>query len=45
MTIRIDAPISSGVIGESGAPHIGFTVETAKMTVSADPKGYGRAGA
>lgn len=34
----INAPISSGVILESGAPHIEFRVETAKMTVKPDPK-------
>src|ERR1700757_1370094 len=34
----IDAPISSGTIRESNAPHIEFTVETAKMTVRPDPK-------
>jgi polyisoprenoid-binding protein YceI len=34
----IDAPIASGTIRESGAPHIEFTVETAKMTVRPDPK-------
>jgi polyisoprenoid-binding protein YceI len=34
----IDAPISSGTIRESAAPHIEFTVETAKMTVRPDPK-------
>jgi len=34
----ISAPISSGAIGESGAPHVEFTVETAKMTVMPDPK-------
>ena len=33
----INAPISSGTIRES-APHIEFTVETAKMTVKPDPK-------
>ena len=27
----ISAPISSGAIGESPAPHVEFTVETAKM--------------
>ena len=35
---KIDAPISSGTIRESPAPHIEFTVETAKMTVRPDPK-------
>jgi hypothetical protein len=40
---NINAPISSGVISsganlESGAPHIEFRVETAKMTVKPDPK-------
>ena len=34
----ISAPISSGAIGESAAPHVEFTVETAKMTVMPDPK-------
>ena len=34
----IDAPISSGTIRQSAAPHIEFTVETAKMTVRPDPK-------
>jgi polyisoprenoid-binding protein YceI len=34
----IQAPISSGTIGESPAPHVAFTVETAKMTVKPDPK-------
>jgi polyisoprenoid-binding protein YceI len=34
----IDAPIVSGSLRESGAPHIEFTVEAAKMTVRADPK-------
>ncbi len=34
----VDAPISSGVIQESGSPHIEFRVETAKMTVRPDPK-------
>lgn len=34
----IDAPIASGTIRESAAPHIEFTVETAKMTVRPDPK-------
>jgi polyisoprenoid-binding protein YceI len=34
----IDAPISSGTVQESPAPHIAFTVETAKMTVKPDPK-------
>src|SRR5580698_9569840 len=34
----ISAPISSGAIVESGAPHIEFRVETAKMTVKPDPK-------
>ncbi len=34
----IDAPIASGTIRESGAPHIEFTVEAAKMTVRSDPK-------
>jgi polyisoprenoid-binding protein YceI len=34
----INAPISSGTILESGTPHIEFRVETAKMTVQADPK-------
>jgi len=34
----INAPISSGTIRESTAPHIELTVETAKMTVEPDPK-------
>ena len=34
----IGAPISSGTILESGAQHIEFRVETAKMTVKPDPK-------
>src|ERR1700689_1251518 len=34
----INAPISSGTILASGAPHIEFRVETAKMTVQPDPK-------
>src|SRR3984885_4660735 len=34
----INAPISSGAIRESTAPHIEFTIETAKMTVKPDPK-------
>jgi hypothetical protein len=34
----INAPISSGVILESGAAHIEFRVESAKMTVKPDPK-------
>ena len=33
----INAPISSGTVRESTAPHIEFTVETAKMTVKPDP--------
>jgi polyisoprenoid-binding protein YceI len=34
----IDAPIAVGSMRESGAPHIEFTVEAAKMTVRSDPK-------
>jgi polyisoprenoid-binding protein YceI len=34
----INAPISSGILQESPAPHIEFTVETAGMTVKPDPK-------
>lgn len=34
----VNAPISSGAIVESGAPHIDFRVETAKMKVKPDPK-------
>jgi polyisoprenoid-binding protein YceI len=34
----INAPLSSGTIRESPAPHVEFTVETAKMTVKPDPK-------
>jgi hypothetical protein len=34
----IDAPISSGTVRESPAPHIEFSVETAKMTVKPDPR-------
>ena len=33
-----NAPISSGVIRESPAPQVEFTIETAKMTVKPDPK-------
>jgi polyisoprenoid-binding protein YceI len=34
----ITAPVSSGTVRESAAPHIEFTVETARMTVKPDPK-------
>ena len=34
----INAPISSGTVRESPAPHIEFTVDTAKMTVQPDPR-------
>jgi polyisoprenoid-binding protein YceI len=34
----ISAPISAGTIREAPAPHVEFTVETAKMTVQPDPK-------
>jgi polyisoprenoid-binding protein YceI len=34
----IIAPISSGTVRESTASHIEFTIETAKMTVTPDPK-------
>jgi polyisoprenoid-binding protein YceI len=34
----IEAPISSGTIRESPAPHVEFTVKTAKMTLRPDPK-------
>ena len=34
----INAPISSGTIRESTAPHIEFSVETAKMTVKPDAR-------
>ena len=34
----VDAPISSGVMVESGAPRIELRVETAKMRVKPDPK-------
>jgi hypothetical protein len=34
----IIAPISSGTVRESTAPHIELTIETAKMTVKPDPK-------
>ncbi len=34
----ISAPISSGSLADSNPPHIEFIVETAKMTVKADPK-------
>ncbi len=34
----VDAPISAGAVREGPAPHIEFTVETAKMTVVPDPK-------
>jgi polyisoprenoid-binding protein YceI len=35
---KINASISSGTIRESTAPHIEFTIETAKMTVKPDPR-------
>jgi polyisoprenoid-binding protein YceI len=34
----ISAPLSSGTIRESPAPHVEFTIQTAKMTVQPDPK-------
>jgi polyisoprenoid-binding protein YceI len=34
----VNAPIASGVVEESPAPHVEFTVEAAKMNVKADPK-------
>lgn len=34
----IEAPIASGAIRESPAPHVEFTVATAKMAVRPDPK-------
>jgi polyisoprenoid-binding protein YceI len=34
----VSAPISSGVISESGSPRVEFKVETAKMRVKPDPK-------
>ena len=34
----VNAPISSGTVRESAAPHIEFTIETAKMTVKPDPR-------
>lgn len=34
----ISAPVASGTIVQSGAPHVEFAVETAKMTVQPDPK-------
>src|SRR5579863_449159 len=34
----INAPISSGTVLESGAQHVEFRVETAKMMVRPDPK-------
>lgn len=34
----INAPIASGTMRESGAQHIEFTIEAAKMTVRPDPK-------
>jgi len=34
----INAPIASGAFSESGTPHVEFTVQTAKMSVKADPK-------
>jgi polyisoprenoid-binding protein YceI len=34
----VNAPITSGTIVESGASHIEFRVETARMTVKPDPK-------
>jgi polyisoprenoid-binding protein YceI len=33
----VNAPISSGMLAESPAAHVEFTVETAKMTVKPDP--------
>jgi len=34
----INAPIASGTIRAGSSPHIGFTIETAAMTVKPDPK-------
>ena len=34
----ISAPIASGTLGETPAPHITFTVQSAKMIVKPDPK-------
>ena len=34
----VSAPISAGVIDDSTAPRVEFTVQTAKMTVKPDPK-------
>jgi len=34
----VNAPISSGTVRESTAPHIEFTIETAKMTVKPGPR-------
>jgi polyisoprenoid-binding protein YceI len=34
----ISAPLASGTIRESPAPHVEFTIQTAKMTVQPDPK-------
>ena len=34
----VSAPIASGAVEESAAPHVEFTVESAKMNVKADPK-------
>jgi|KBSMisStaDraftv2_1062788.scaffolds.fasta_scaffold133362_2 polyisoprenoid-binding protein YceI len=34
----VNAPISSGILRESPAPQVEFTIETARMTVKPDPK-------
>jgi polyisoprenoid-binding protein YceI len=34
----VNAPIASGVIDETGAAHVEFKVQSAKMTVRPDPK-------
>jgi polyisoprenoid-binding protein YceI len=34
----VNAPIASGTIRETGAPHVAFKVESARMTVKPDPK-------
>jgi polyisoprenoid-binding protein YceI len=34
----VEAPISSGVLDESGPPHVEFTVDAAKLTVKPHPK-------
>jgi polyisoprenoid-binding protein YceI len=34
----VNAPVSSGMVRETGAPHVEFKVESAKLTVKPDPK-------